>query len=291
MPGKAANVSIAVGDNTLHVVVRGGDRSTTAYTVHVNRENMQPVVDQFLKLSYKDAATGITMGYRLFVPTDYDSAKSYPLVFFLDGAGSRGSDNEIQLTGTQGATVWATPEEQAKRPCLVLAPQCPSDRTGTYDTMGWTSLMSKGPRDPYTSRPELETAFRILQEVMGKYSIDRNRVYGTGLSMGGFGMWATAIAHPDIFAALVEESGGGDPANLSRVAKIPTWIFHAVKDPTIPISFARSTVGALTKAGGAPKYTEYPEDATFYPNAHSSWVPAYANAEMRDWLFQQSKGS
>ena len=289
-PGKATNVDIAVGDNSISVAVSGVSHSTTAYTVHVNREDMQPVIDKFLKLSYADTATGITMGYRLFIPADYDSTKPYPLVLFLDGAGGRGGDNEVQLTGTQGATVWAKPEEQAKHPCFVLAPQCPSDLTGKYDKMGWTSLMSKGPSDPYKPRPELETAYHILQDVISKYSIDKNRVYCTGLSMGGFGTWAIAISHPDIFAALVEESGGGDPANLSKVAKLPIWIFHSIKDPTISINFAKSTVSALMKAGGTPRYTAYAEDASFYPSAHLAWVPAYANTEMRDWLFQQSKG-
>jgi len=287
-PGKAVDVKLAVGDNTIAVVVSGANHSTTGYALHVNREDMQPVIDKFLKASYTDTATGITMGYRLFVPADYGSTRSYPLVLFLDGAGGRGNDNEVQLTGTQGATVWAKPEEQAKHSCLVLAPQCPSDHTGQT---GWTSLMSKGPSDPYKPRPELETAYHILQDVVSKYNVDKNRVYCTGLSMGGFGTWAIAILHPDTFAALVEESGGGDPANIAKVAQLPVWIFHSVKDLTIPISFAKSTVSALMKAGGKPKYTEYADDTSFYPNAHFAWVPAYANAEMRDWLFQQSKGS
>jgi predicted peptidase len=227
------------------------------------------------------------MGYRLFVPADFDPTKAYPLVFFLHGAGERGSDNEAQLISSQGATVWAKPDEQAKHPAFILAPQCPGAADSKQD--GWTTLMTKGVKEPYTALPELETAYDLLEEIMGKYSIDRNRIYCTGISMGAFGAWALAVEHPDVFAAMVVASGGGDPARLPAVAKMPVWVFHAVKDPTIPVSFAKTTVKALTDAGGSPKYTEYPADAYFYPVAHVSWVPGYANAEMRDWLFSQSR--
>jgi predicted peptidase len=143
--------------------------------------------------------------------------------------------------------------------------------------------------DPYRPRPELETVFDLLQNVSKEYRIDKNRIYCTGLSMGGFGTWAIAISHPDTFAALVVIAGGGDPARLGIVANIPSWIFHAVKDPFVPIDFAASSLRGLTKAVGRLKYTEYSEDVYFYPTAHRSWVPAYANAELREWLFQQSR--
>jgi predicted peptidase len=227
------------------------------------------------------------MAYRLFVPADYDPTRVYPLVFFLHGAGERGSDNEAQLISAQGATVWAKPEEQSKHPAFVLAPQCPGDADSNKD--GWTSLMTKGVKEPYAVRPELETAYDLLEHVIGTYSIDRNRIYCTGVSMGAFGAWALAVEHPDVFAAIVAASGGGDPARLPALAKTPVWVFHAVKDPTIPVSFAKTTVKALAGAGGSPRYTEYPADAYFYPVAHVSWVPAYANTEMRDWLFSQSR--
>ncbi len=286
--GKIANFDLAEGTNIVKLSLRRAGQAPTEYTISVDRESVRPTIDKFLKLSFSDAATGIAMGYRLFVPDGYDSSKAYPLVLFLDGAGGRGSDNEIQLTGTQGATVWAEPGEQAKNPCFVLAPQCPGDRNGKT---GWTTLMNMGTSQPYGLRPELATVYDILQEVEGKYGVDKNRIYCTGLSMGAFGTWALAIAHPDLLAAIMTASGGGDPAKLASVAALPAWVFHAVQDPVIPVSFSRGTVDALTKAGGRPKYTEYPSDAVFYPSAHASWVPAYANEEMRNWLFQQSKAS
>jgi predicted peptidase len=292
--GVTVNVDLAIGDNAIHVAVSDGRHDPRAYVVHVNRENIQPIIDKFQKLSFADPSTGITMGYRLFVPEGCDPSKSYPLVLFLHGAGEMGSDNEIQLVANQGATAWAKPDLQAAHPCFVLAPQCPMDPAAqpakfNHGKQGWTSLIPLGFADPYKPRPELETAFDMLRSVRDKYSIDGNRIYCTGLSMGGFGTWAMAIAHPDTFAALVVIAGGGDPAALAAVAHIPSWIFHAARDPMVSVRFSDNTVTALTRAGGKPTYTRYSEDVYFYPSAHASWIPAYAGADMKEWLFQQSR--
>jgi predicted peptidase len=292
--GVAASVDLATGGNLIRVAVSDGRHAPRAYVVHVNRENIQPVADKFQKISFTDPSTGITMGCRLFVPEGYDPSKLYPLVLFLHGAGEMGSDNEIQLAANQGATAWAKPDVQAAHPCFVLAPQCPRDPAAEparfyYGKKGWTSLIPLGFADPYEPRPELETVFDFLKSVRDKYSIDVSRIYCTGLSMGGFGTWALAIAHPDTFAALVVIAGGGDPAALAAVARIPCWIFHAARDPMVSVAFSESTVKALRQAGGTPRYTRYPEDAYFNPSAHASWIPAYASAEMKEWLFQRAR--
>jgi len=289
--GSAANgstsiVGVAVGSSQIRIDVspaNGGPAST--YSVDVTRRDMSSVVARFLRLSYSDPATGETMGYRLFVPDSYDPTRSYPLVLFLHGAGERGTDNEAQLTANEGATIWATPEEQAKHPAFVLAPQS----GGSPKTEGWTSLETHGQNAPFKPQKELVTAYDILQKVKADYNIDRTRIYVTGLSMGGFGAYAIAIAHPDEFAAIVPVCGGGDPNHLAVIAKIPIWIFHAAKDPSIRAGYANNSVAALKRAGGHPRYTEYPASDFFYPTAHYSWTAAYANSEMRDWLFQQSK--
>ena len=127
--GQAAAVTPAVGTSEIEVVVSGDGGPSTTYTLAVSREDIQPVVDKFRRLSFTDPATGVTMGYRLFVPDNYDPNRSYPLVMFLQVPGEGGSDDEIQLIANQGATVWAKPEEQAKRPSFVLAPQSNMDPT------------------------------------------------------------------------------------------------------------------------------------------------------------------
>ena len=265
--GKPNTVGVGVGSSRIAIEVSAADGSpSTTYTVTVERADMTPLVDKFRKLSYTDPATGETMGYRLFVPDNYDSARSYPLVLLLHGAGERGTDNEAQLTANQGATIWATPEEQAKHPAFVLAPQS----GGSPKTQGWTSLATHGQPDPFRPQKELVTAYDILEKVKGEFNIDRGRIYVTGMSMGGFGAYAIAIAHPDEFAAIVPVCGGGDPAGLAKIAKTPIWDFHAAKDPTVGVGFSRNSIAALKRAGGHPRYTEYPAAAYFYPTAHFS---------------------
>jgi predicted peptidase len=292
-PGVPHVVKLAVGDNPVRIKVKDLADRRAVYTVTVTREDIRPVVNSFKRMTFHDPATGLTMGYRLFAPEGYDPMKSYPLVLFLHGAGESGSDNELQLTANQGATIWAKPREQARHPCFVLAPQNPKDPKATSPEdpgrMGWTTLLRRGFADPFKSELALETAFRILQQVMADYSIDRKRVYATGLSMGCFGVFAMNVDHPDAFAAVVGICGGLDPAKAPVLAKKPIWVFHAEQDPIVNVRFSRETVSALREADGKPRYTEYGREVYFAPAAHWSWVPAYASREMRDWLFEQAK--
>ncbi len=286
-------VRLAVGDNPVKVEIQDRAGGKAVYTVTIRREDIKPVADTFKKLSYRDPATGMTMAYRLFVPKGYDPSRSYPLVLFLHGAGESGSDNEAQLRANQGATVWAKPDEQARHPCFVLALQNPIDpeatSPGPFGRMGWTTLMREGFSDPFRSEPSLETAHAVLQKVMTDYNVDRRRVYATGLSMGGFGVFAMNVDHPDTFAAIVGICGGLDPAKAAVLADKPIWVFHAAEDPIVAVRFSRDTVNALRDAGGKPRYTEYGKEVYIAPTAHQCWIPTYASAEMRDWLFAQSK--
>ena len=291
--GATATINPRVGASEVKIVVSTEAGGRTTYTIAVSREDIQPLENKFLKLNFSDPATGVSMGYRLFVPDKYDPTRSYPLVMFLHGAGQIGNDNEIQIANDE-ATVWARPEEQSKHPCFVLAPQSNMDPSAdkalnNYGKLGWTSLMLYGPASPFEPQDQLVTAYDILQKVRDEYHIDQKRIYLTGLSMGGFGTFALAIAHPETFAALVPVAGGGDPARLAAISKIPIWIFHAAEDPTIPVQLSRDSVKALEEAGGTPRYTEYPAGTYFFPTAHFSWIPAYTSTEMRDWLFQQAR--
>jgi predicted peptidase len=284
--GDRTTVAIPVGSSEVTVEVAAIDGiGATTYLFDVRRRDMRPIVDKFLKLQFDDPATGETMGYRLFVPDGYDPARSYPLVLFLHGGGERGSDNEVQLTANQGATIWATPEEQAKHQAFVLAPQC----GGSPKTLGWTSIAAHGQTAPFDPQTELLTAYDILHKVEREYRIDPARIFVTGVSQGAFGTFAIAIAHPREFAAIVPIAGGGDPKKLATIAKMPIWIFHAAKDPIVGVGFSRNSVAALKHAGGHPRYTEYPAATFFYQSAHFSWTSAYASAEMRDWLFAQHR--
>ncbi len=300
--GAPVLVTPPVGKFAFPVAGYGPSGGKTTYTVTVVREDLRPVAKRFLRLRYDDEETGLSMTYRLFVPAGADrpagaaGGSKYPLVLYLHGAGELDTDDDALLVGNQGPAVWARPEEQAKRPCFILAPHCSrsSGGPGPGAPLGWTSLMKYGPdasggRTPFTPTELLSVAYRILEKVGAEYAVDADRIYLTGLSMGGFGAWALALDHPETFAALVPICGGGDPARLGRIAKLPIWVFHGEADPVVPVKTSRGSVAALQAAGGTPRYTEYPQDAFFLPNAHFSWVPAYADAEMREWLFAQKR--
>ena len=282
------NVALVVGENTIHIVDTAKDGTEKMYTIVIHREDIKPIADKFLKLSYTDPVTGKIMPYRLFVPDQYDPKKSYPLVLFLHGSGERGNDNEAQLLANQGATIWAKPEEQSKHPAFVLAPQAPKDGGWIHiDSSSYDPAVRFAKHAEFTN--ELQMVVNIIQELQGKYNLDNKRLYSTGLSIGGFGTWNLNEQYPELFAAMVPVCGGADVEQAYKIAKKPIWTFHAVNDPIVPVSYTQDMVKALQAHKGKPIYTEYPAGLYIKPFEHFSWVLAFQNAEMRNWLFEQKK--
>lgn len=271
---------IITGDNKFEIKLQSIDKNSKTYTVNVFREDIQSIINKFKQLSFTDPKTRVTLKYNLFIPDDYDPNVKYPLVFFLHGAGERGEDLVSVLTANEGATIWAKEEEQKKRPCFIVAPQCPEDK-------GWTSLMSAGFDDAYRLTDQGTAAFMLVKEIVATYNIDKCRIYSTGVSMGGFGVWALNIKNPYYFAALVPICSYGDTSRVYVLDRKPIWYFTANKDEFVKIEKVQQTIKALEAADGRYKYTEYPEDAYFFPFAHFSWVPTYSNEEMREWMFEQ----
>ena len=189
------------------------------------------------------AFQGTTLPYRLFVPEEYDSAQKYPLILALHGAGERGSDNSIHVRTWRLATAWADPVNQGKYPCFVVAPQCPYGRSWTYDFY------------PLPIGEEMATVVDILDSLLVEFSIDTNRQYVTGLSMGGFGTWDLITRFPCRFAAAVPMSAGGDPFLVDRILHIPVWNFHGVLDDAVPVSGSREMMEALEGTGRTVLYT------------------------------------
>jgi predicted peptidase len=224
------------------------------------------------KKIYTDPA-GKKLPYRLLLPDDYDKSKKYPLVLFLHGAGERGDNNEAQLR--HGVAEFARDENRKKYPCILIAPQCPKDEK-------WGDWTANAPLAKEPTEPN-RLAFELVDAIQKEYSVDPKRIYVTGLSMGGFGTWDLISRHPDKFAAAVPICGGGDPKQADKIARIPIWVFHGAKDTAVKVERSREMIEAIKKAGGMPKYTEYPEEG------HFSWVPAYKDAAMFKWLFEQKK--
>ena len=217
-----------------------------------------------------------SLPYRLLQPETSEAQRRYPLVVFLHGAGERGADNEQQLI--HGVPEFARPERRAAEPCFLIAPQCPvGHRWVETDWGGEAHTMAAEPSLPL--RALLELLDRLPQEL----PIDLQRVYITGMSMGGFGAWEALARRPELFAAAVLVCAGADLATAPIVARTPQWAFHGALDDAVPVQRSRTMIAALRQAGGSPRYTEYPAVG------HDSWNPACADPEMHAWLFKQKR--
>ena len=210
------------------------------------------------KPSEPDRSGKVQLKYLLHLPKSYDQKQSWPLLLFLHGIGERG-DNLDRVKFHGPPKLIAAGKEL---PFIVVSPQCPGDRW-------WKS----------------EDLSALLDEITEKYKVDKDRIYVTGLSMGGFGTWSLAASSPDRFAALVPICGGGDPNTAARLAHVPIWVFHGAKDPVVPVKRSEEMVAALKKANGNVKLTVYPEAG------HDSWTEAYNNPELYDWLLQQKRAA
>jgi len=229
-------------------------------------------VDGFVARVYKDQSQQ-AMPYRVFIPKGYDQSQKYPLVLWLHGAGSVGRDNLKQISSASrpGTHIWTTPENQAKHPAFVVAPQCPQN-VGCWD-------------DGRTNEPgpHLLLVLKILESLRTEFSIDSERIYVAGQSMGGYGTWDLITKRPDLFAAAVPLCGGGNVALAAAIRKMPIWAFHGDVDPTVPVEQSRTMIAAIQKAGGNPRYTEYKGVG------HNVWERAFKEPGLVDWLFSQRK--
>lgn len=231
------------------------------------------------RVSIAEAGRTVEFRYRLLRPGPAAAAASrtFPLVLFLHGAGERGGDNEKQLAYLP---TWLAEEPaQRRHPCFVLAPQCRADRR--WADADWSASTSSPQRPQPT--PDLAAAVAALDDVMKAEAVDPQRIYLTGLSMGGYGAWDLAARMPERFAALVPICGGGDESTAARLASLPIWCFHGAADAVVPVARSRSMVAAVKAAGGSPTYTE------FAGVGHDSWTPAYRDPATLDWLFRQTR--
>ncbi len=229
-------------------------------TASLSDENASPTSKKQQEMKFeKRIMKTVRLNYLLYLPKNYSTKEKFPLILFLHGAGERGDDlNKLKLHGIPKIV-----EQKEDFPFIAVSPQCPAD--------SWWPL-------------EIEALNALLDDVIRKYAVDKNRIYLTGLSMGGFGAWSLAIAHPEKFAAIVPICGGGDPSKVSVIKDIPVWVFHGAKDNVVKLEQSEKMVEALKQAGGNVKFTVYPDAE------HDSWTVTYNNPELYEWLLQQSKG-
>ena len=215
--------------------------------------------------------------YRLLRPATVEPGKQYPLVLFLHGAGERGNDNSSQL---QYLPTWlAGAAWRQQFPCFVIAPQCRAEHR--WSAFNWSDKKSS----PLAAEPttDLAAAIAALEKVSASEPVDPDRVYLTGLSMGGYGSWELAARMPERFAAVSPICGGGDEAQAKKLTSLPIWCFHGGADQVVPVARSRAMIAAIEAAGGKPKYTEFPGVG------HDSWTPAYRDSGLLEWLFAQRR--
>ncbi|MFJ2816681.1 hypothetical protein ACIQOU_21945 [Streptomyces sp. NPDC091279] len=267
------------------------------------------VVDDFKTgLKYTDADTGKSLQYNLFVPKDYDKKKSYPLVLFMHDAGTVGTDPLITLTQGLGAVIWATPTEQAKRACFVLAPQFTGSDEG-----------SDG------NATALKTIKGLVDSVSGAYSIDTDRLYTTGQSGGAMSSIALDFTYPDLFAASFLVAGQWDDLDqvkplakqkiwavvsqgdtkaypgmtglMDTVEKEGTEVSRGVWDGQLTVSEFAPLTAAMRAKDTPVNFVALKKGTVVWPglsddsgsNHICTWRAAYTIEGIRDWLFEQKK--
>lgn len=222
-------------------------------------------------------AKGDTLLYRLLFPDANPKAK-YPLVIFLHGSGERGKDNEAQLKW--GSMQFASDQMMFQHPSIVIAPQCPEGQQ--WSNFKRTPNSTEIELNPNPSKP-MELLLGLIKETIQKLPVDPNRVYITGLSMGGFGVFDALSRAPELFAAAIPVCGGGDTSKVASFAKIPIWMFHGAQDGAVNPQLSMNMAAALFKAGANPGLTLYPTVG------HFSWLGAYMDQPMIEWLYSQHK--
>lgn len=254
-------------------------------------------IDKALERKEFSAKNGLTMPYRLFVPENYSPEQSYPLLVFLHGRGDRGSDNRADIydnTGLfDGPQSIISPNMQAQYPSLVLVPQCADTRPDEE----WAHAEGNTPEEPfkglgadghYQQHPEPSAsgaaALELIEKIIADYAVDQDRVYLTGVSMGGFGTWEFITRRPDLFAAAVPMAGYSDPSQVEKIKHIPIWIFHGDQDEYNPVQGSRNMARLLGMNGAEVRYSEL----RGFKHV-DSFEEAWKNRQIIPWMFSKKR--
>ena len=217
------------------------------------------------------------LNYRIFKPAAEDG-KKYPLVLTFHGSSSCGDDNISQLKERRGPLEILDYCDRKKVKAFILSPQCPSGQA--WVNTPWYGKSHTMPAEPAFA---MKMTLALLDKLIEELPIDKNRIYVTGLSLGGFGTWDIIQRRPDFFAAAMPVCGGGDTAEAPKLTKLPIWVFHGDNDTIVYTSRSRNMVKAIKDAGGKPKYTEYKN------TGHDSFTETYRNDKVLDWFFSQTR--
>jgi predicted esterase len=266
---------------------------TVLFVIVINIVHCYSQVDVTTKFLYKYHPSDYkSIPYRLFVPDNYDTQKSYPIILTLHGLGECGTDNEIHIELNHIATCWADSAFQQKHPCFVVSPQCPV-------SFNWTTESVKF------------SVSEIMDSLISNYNIDTNRIYITGLSLGGNGTWDYLISNPDLYAAAIPVCGWHDSSLVKSIKHIPIWNHHGASDPTVNVTNARQMISAYENLNLPVVYTNCNEficntmsaekkyrlisDEVDYIYSeyngvgHNAWDYAYTDTSVLEWLLSKRR--
>ena len=224
-----------------------------------------------------------TLPYRILYPENFNPDSEYPVLFFLHGAGERGSNNTAQLI--HGGKLFLQHDIRKNFPAIVIFPQCPKDSYWSnvkITTDHGKRIFSFQKNGKPTKAMEL--VMKLVKDFRSKEYADDDRMYLGGLSMGGMGTFELLRRKPRYFAAAFLICGGDHVANVRKYRKVPLWVFHGAKDNVVDPSLSDLVVKELKRLGAADVRQ------TIYPDAnHNSWDPAFAEPELLPWLFSHEQ--
>lgn len=226
---------------------------------------------------------GKSFSYHVYLPVNFTPDKKWPIMLYLHGSGPV---NDIwSYAGSLGAALRQFPE---RFPCIVVFPKCPPPRF-------WIGVMSR-------------YAVKALDQAVEEFNGDDKRLYVSGFSMGGYGIWICAVNNPGKFAALAPVAGGVVPpfefsgkvqnmispqclavldsenpysALAEVIDKTPSWVFHGALDDVVPVSESQKIIAALKENGGIVEYSEYPN------MGHEVESVVYFKEDFMEWLLEQ----
>ncbi|MBZ0295862.1 MAG: prolyl oligopeptidase family serine peptidase [Anaerolineae bacterium] len=200
-----------------------------------------------------------SLPYLVYLPPEYETREHWPLILFLHGRGERGNDLEIlKRTGLPSNI-----EAGQDFPFIIVSPQCPA-------TSYWIE--------------QIEALNALLDYICDQYPVDQDRIYVTGLSMGGSGTWHLAGTYTERFAAIAPICGTGYKWYAEeRINDLPAWVFHGDADPVVPVEYSKRMVEALQDRGAEVRLTIYPGVD------HDAWTRTYNNPELYEWFLEHSR--
>jgi predicted peptidase len=207
---------------------------------------------------YRHINKTVASNYLAYLPKNYDpnSSNRWPLIFFLHGSGERGSD--LAKVRSVGLPKWL--ESHKDLPFIVIAPQ-------VRENADW----------------DIDTLNALLDEALDQFRVDHNRVYLTGLSMGGHATWKWALHNPERFAAIAPICGIGHRYLACQLSNLPVWAFHGTSDSVVPFTLSESMIKAVHACGGDARLTAYEG------GGHDAWTETYSNPLLYNWLLQHQR--